>query len=43
MQACIIDAAFFDKDLAHSTMVMSNALQGLTLVITIAAPWSTTS
>jgi hypothetical protein len=35
MHACIIDASFFDKDLAHSTMVMSNALQGLTLVMTI--------
>jgi hypothetical protein len=35
MHACFIQAAFFDTDLAHATMVMGNALQGLTLVFTI--------
>ena len=33
--ACIIKAAFFDADIAHSTMVMSNAVPGLALVMTI--------
>ena len=35
MLAGIINSAFFDHDLAHATMVMSNCQTGLALVLSI--------
>jgi hypothetical protein len=35
MMAGIVNSIFFDRDLAHSTMVMDRCQEGLALVLTI--------
>jgi len=35
MLACILNSTFWDHDLQHSSMVMTNAIAGLGLVMTI--------
>lgn len=35
MLAGILNSIFWDKDLAHATMIMTNCMTGLTLVFTV--------